>query len=63
MAIRDNVLKTVVECFKRHGAETIDTPVFELRVSDPFLFRLRLRLRLKLIQRLLLQSLLNRMLL
>jgi histidyl-tRNA synthetase len=23
----------VSECFKRHGAETIDTPVFELKVG------------------------------
>ncbi|EJD74764.1 histidyl-tRNA synthetase, variant [Loa loa] len=31
MAIREQVLSTVTECFKRHGAVTIDTPVFELR--------------------------------
>ncbi|XP_064607651.1 histidine--tRNA ligase-like isoform X2 [Liolophura sinensis] len=31
MAIREGVFKTIVECFKRHGAETIDTPVFELK--------------------------------
>ncbi|KAG8439066.1 hypothetical protein GDO86_005319 [Hymenochirus boettgeri] len=31
MAIRESVLHTVVNCFKRHGAETIDTPVFELK--------------------------------
>ncbi|XP_071951017.1 histidine--tRNA ligase, cytoplasmic-like isoform X2 [Antedon mediterranea] len=31
MAIREKVFKTVIECFKRHGAETIDTPVFELK--------------------------------
>jgi histidyl-tRNA synthetase len=31
MAVRQNVLKTVTDCFKRHGAETIDTPVFELK--------------------------------
>lgn len=29
MAIRENVLKKVIAVFKRHGAETIDTPVFE----------------------------------
>lgn len=33
MAIREGVFKTIVECFKRHGAETIDTPVFELKVK------------------------------
>ena len=33
MAIRENVLRTIVQCFKRHGAETIDTPVFELKVK------------------------------
>uniref|UniRef100_A0A8C6MHU8 histidine--tRNA ligase n=1 Tax=Nothobranchius furzeri TaxID=105023 RepID=A0A8C6MHU8_NOTFU len=31
MAIREKVFNTVVACFKRHGAETIDTPVFELK--------------------------------
>ena len=31
MAIREGVFKTIVDCFKRHGAETIDTPVFELK--------------------------------
>ncbi|KAJ8337532.1 hypothetical protein SKAU_G00364980 [Synaphobranchus kaupii] len=31
MAIRERVFKTIVSCFKRHGAETIDTPVFELK--------------------------------
>lgn len=32
MAVREKVLKTVVDCFKLHGAETIDTPIFELKV-------------------------------
>ncbi|VDM44112.1 unnamed protein product, partial [Toxocara canis] len=31
MAIREKVLRIVTDSFKRHGAETIDTPVFELR--------------------------------
>ena len=31
MAVREKVLKTVIDTFKRHGAVTIDTPVFELR--------------------------------
>lgn len=31
MALRKQVLDVVTECFKRHGAVTIDTPVFELR--------------------------------
>jgi len=31
MAIRERVLKTIIATFKRHGAETIDTPVFELK--------------------------------
>uniref|UniRef100_A0A915Q4R7 histidine--tRNA ligase n=1 Tax=Setaria digitata TaxID=48799 RepID=A0A915Q4R7_9BILA len=31
MALREHVLNVVTECFKRHGAVTIDTPVFELR--------------------------------
>uniref|UniRef100_A0A3Q3RK15 histidine--tRNA ligase n=1 Tax=Mastacembelus armatus TaxID=205130 RepID=A0A3Q3RK15_9TELE len=32
MAIREKVFNTIINCFKRHGAETIDTPVFELKV-------------------------------
>ncbi|XP_021961327.1 histidine--tRNA ligase, cytoplasmic isoform X2 [Folsomia candida] len=31
MAIRESVLATIIQCFKRHGAENIDTPVFELK--------------------------------
>uniref|UniRef100_UPI003AAA79C1 histidine--tRNA ligase isoform X3 n=1 Tax=Centroberyx gerrardi TaxID=166262 RepID=UPI003AAA79C1 len=31
MAIRERVFNTIVSSFKRHGAETIDTPVFELK--------------------------------
>ncbi|XP_038652201.1 histidine--tRNA ligase isoform X1 [Scyliorhinus canicula] len=31
MAIREKVFSTIINCFKRHGAETIDTPVFELK--------------------------------
>ncbi|XP_071402824.1 histidine--tRNA ligase isoform X1 [Centroberyx affinis] len=31
MAIRERVFNTIVNSFKRHGAETIDTPVFELK--------------------------------
>lgn len=31
MAIREMVFQKVTDCFKRHGAETIDTPVFELK--------------------------------
>lgn len=31
MAIRESVINKITEVFKRHGAETIDTPVFELR--------------------------------
>ncbi|XP_063784860.1 histidine--tRNA ligase, cytoplasmic-like isoform X3 [Pseudophryne corroboree] len=34
MAIREKVFRTVVNCFKRHGAESIDTPVFELKDFD-----------------------------
>lgn len=33
MAIRSSVLDKVVAVFKKHGAETIDTPIFELKVS------------------------------
>merc|ERR1719320_1293694 len=31
MAIREKVFNKITTCFKRHGAETIDTPVFELK--------------------------------
>jgi len=31
MAIREQVFATITRVFKRHGAVTIDTPVFELR--------------------------------
>lgn len=31
MALRQSVLEKIVRVFKRHGAETIDTPVFELK--------------------------------
>lgn len=31
MVIREKVLGLITEVFKRHGAESIDTPVFELR--------------------------------
>ena len=33
MAVREKVFDTIISCFKRHGAVTIDTPVFELKVS------------------------------
>ncbi len=36
MAIREGVFKTIIGTFKRHGAETIDTPVFELKVCASF---------------------------
>ena len=31
MVIRDRIFSTITQVFKRHGAVTIDTPVFELR--------------------------------
>ena len=31
-SIREKAFDVIVGCFKRHGAETIDTPVFELKV-------------------------------
>lgn len=31
MAVKERVFNKVITCFKRHGAETIDTPVFELK--------------------------------
>lgn len=32
MKIREEVFRTIIDCFKQHGAETIDTPVMELTV-------------------------------
>ncbi|XP_006891213.1 PREDICTED: histidine--tRNA ligase, cytoplasmic isoform X2 [Elephantulus edwardii] len=34
MAVREKVFDVIVNCFKRHGAEVIDTPVFELKDFD-----------------------------
>ena len=34
MAVREKVFDVIISCFKRHGAEVIDTPVFELKVRD-----------------------------
>lgn len=34
MAIRERVFNAIITCFKRHGAEVIDTPVFELKVGE-----------------------------
>ncbi|EHA99513.1 Histidyl-tRNA synthetase, cytoplasmic [Heterocephalus glaber] len=31
MAVREKVFDAIIHCFKRHGAEVIDTPVFELK--------------------------------
>ncbi|KAK5643131.1 hypothetical protein RI129_006976 [Pyrocoelia pectoralis] len=31
MAIRESVFQKIISVFKRHGAETIDTPIFELK--------------------------------
>ncbi|UJR33573.1 hypothetical protein I4U23_021011 [Adineta vaga] len=30
MKVREQVFKTITDCFKQHGAETIDTPVIEI---------------------------------
>lgn len=35
MAVRLSVLEKIIKVFKRHGAETIDTPIFELKVKKP----------------------------
>uniref|UniRef100_A0A6M2CRR1 histidine--tRNA ligase n=1 Tax=Rhipicephalus microplus TaxID=6941 RepID=A0A6M2CRR1_RHIMP len=31
MALREKVFTTIISCFKRHGGEAIDTPIFELK--------------------------------
>lgn len=36
MALRSGVLNKIIAIFKKHGAENIDTPVFELKVSSVF---------------------------
>lgn len=33
MALREQIFSTIIKTFKRHGAVTIDTPVFELKVG------------------------------
>lgn len=33
MSLRSKVLEKIIAVFKRHGAETIDTPIFELKVK------------------------------
>ena len=35
MSVRERVFKIVTDVFKHHGAETIDTPVFGLKVFYP----------------------------
>lgn len=37
MKNRAEVFRTIIDCFKQHGADTIDTPVFELTVIYDFL--------------------------
>lgn len=32
MKIREDVFRTIIECFKQHGAANIDTPVIETTV-------------------------------
>ena len=34
MAIREQVFHVIISCFKRHGAVSISTPVFELKVMN-----------------------------
>lgn len=33
MAVREKAFKAIIGCFERHGAEQIDTPVFEMKVQ------------------------------
>ena len=33
MKIREEVFRTITDCFKQHGANTIDTPAMELTVG------------------------------
>jgi hypothetical protein len=34
MAVREEMFSKITKVFKRHGAVTIDTPVFELKVGE-----------------------------
>lgn len=34
MKVREDVFRVITDCFKLHGAETIDTPVIELTVNQ-----------------------------
>lgn len=43
MAIRFSVMEKVTGVFKKHGAESIDTPIFELKVGIMILYRVSLR--------------------
>ena len=36
MAVREKAFNAIVRCFERHGAEQIDTPVFEMKVESHF---------------------------
>lgn len=38
MSIRDKLFGMIASVFKRHGAASINTPVFESKVRDHFLF-------------------------
>ena len=31
MAVREDIFNKIISVFKKHGAETIDTPIFELK--------------------------------
>ena len=33
MAIREKAFEAIIGCFERHGAEKLDTPVFEMKVK------------------------------
>lgn len=33
MKIREDVFRTIINCFKQHGANTIDTPILESTVT------------------------------
>lgn len=41
MALRQGVFDKIIAIFKKHGAQTIDTPVFELKVGNSSLHILR----------------------
>lgn len=46
MKIREDVFRTIINCFKQHGASTIDTPILESTVNLLIIFKKKFSLRI-----------------